>query len=108
MSNLAPEHQFLENIKTGEALFQRFAERLKTLGFIVNEEHAIDPATGQIAYMSVSSDSNVNWADAQVVFAEINAANINVGIGSSLRARLWQGVNSGAIKLHDFGFRRAK
>jgi len=98
----------MANVKTGEATFQRFAAELKALGFQVSADHAIDPATGQIAYMSVTSDSNINWAAAQAVFAKLNNANVMIGVGSQLRRDLYAGINSGAIKLHDFGFRGRK
>ena len=96
----------LENVKIGEAAFQRFTAQLKALGFTVSEDHGIDPATGMVAYMSVTVDNaKINWIEAQAVFAQINAANIMIGVGSSLRRDLYLGVNNGSIKLHDFGFR---
>ena len=95
----------LENVQIGEAAFKRFSAEFRAAGFNVGEEHLIDPATGQVTYMTVSADTNVNWTEARAIFARLNAANISIGIGSSLRLRLWEGVNSGAIKLHDFGFR---
>ena len=99
----------MQNVKVGEATFQQFAAELRTLGFNVGEDHGIDPATGMIAYVSVSvTDDNINWLAAQAVFAKLNAANVMIGIGSSLRRDLYAGVNSGAIKLHDFGFRGRK
>jgi hypothetical protein len=100
--------KMLENVKAGEALYQQFAGELRAAGYDVSDEHGIDPETGQIAYMSVSANGSANWEVARAIFIRMNAANINIGIGSSLRARLWEGINSGAIKLHDFGFRRSK
>ena len=94
------------NIQTGEAAFQRFAAQLKALGFNVSEDHGIDPATGMVAYMSVTiGDTKINWVEAQAAFVQINAANIMIGVGSSLRRDLYTAVNNGSIKLHDFGFR---
>jgi hypothetical protein len=99
----------LENVKIGEAAFQRFAAQLKALGFTVSEDHGIDPATGMIAYMSVTiGDAKINWVEAQATFAQINAANIMIGVGTNLRRDLYTGVNNGSIKLHDFGFRGRK
>jgi len=95
----------LENIQTGEAVFQRFAAELRALGFTVNEDHGIDPITGKVVYMSVSADASVDWVAAQGVFARLSAANVLIGVGSSLRRTIWEGINNGAIKLHDFGFR---
>jgi hypothetical protein len=58
-------------------------------------------------YLSVAvTGSKVDWAEAKVVFAKLNAANVAIGIGSSLRVSLWEGINNGTIKPHDFGFRK--
>ena len=96
-----------ENMTKGETTFRKFAEELRAAGFGVGEVHMIDPHTGQITYMSVTIDNPTAWrqAEAETIFRKLSAANVTLAIGSTLRRQLWDGVNNGAIKLHDFGFR---
>lgn len=95
----------MDNVLAGQQTFRRFEQELKDEGFAVNG-HSIDPATGNV-YMSVTFDGHdVRSAIASGVFTRMAKENISVGLGVGLRTRLWEGVNSGAIKLMELALRR--